>query len=89
MYVYINKKQPNVYCVRLTETIIVVLLVLIASIVIICKSLWIKASAKWLNVMYTKKQIYYCEMISAEFKPLIYILKSIVRLKMKKKELNK
>ncbi len=39
----------------LTETchsicIVLLLLVLIASIVLICKSLWIKASAKWLNV---------------------------------------
>ncbi len=41
-----------VYCVRLTDTcplhlhVVALLLVLIASIVLICKSLWIKASAK-------------------------------------------
>ncbi len=44
------------YCVRLTEAchlllhVAALLLVLIASIVLICKLLWIKASAKWLNV---------------------------------------
>ncbi len=32
------------------EDIVALLLVLIASIILICKSLWIKASAKWLNV---------------------------------------
>ncbi len=32
--------------------IYIITLILIASIVLICKSLWIKASAKWLNVMY-------------------------------------
>ncbi len=43
------------FCVRLSLVIALVyycsLLVLIASIVLIWKSLWIKASAKWLNVM--------------------------------------
>ncbi len=33
--------------------VVALLLVLIASIVLICKSLWIKASAKWLNVNVT------------------------------------
>ncbi len=57
---YIIKKTTcycYMYCVRLTETCyspcisLLFLLILIASIVLICKSLWIKASAKWLNVI--------------------------------------
>ncbi len=52
MYSIINyKKKPcYVYCVKLTETryssCIALLLILIASIVLICELLWIKASSK-------------------------------------------
>ncbi len=45
-------KEILACCVNLTETghIIALLLVLIASIVLVCKSLWIKASAKLINL---------------------------------------
>ncbi len=49
-------KAPFMICwlwalyTKITEIYIALLLVLIASIALICKSLWIKASAKWLNV---------------------------------------
>ncbi len=48
-YFILFKKTNYVYCARLTETCSFD--GLIASIILlICKSLWIKASAKWLNV---------------------------------------
>ncbi len=57
LLVFFKKINKNcyVYCVRLTKAchstcmFVALLLVLIASIVLICKSLWIKVS-KWLNV---------------------------------------
>ncbi len=52
---YLKKKNPSyMYCARLTETVMALVYCcslngLIASIVLlICTSLWIKASAKWL-----------------------------------------
>ncbi len=48
------------------SVLVVLILQLIASIVLICKSLWIKASAKWLNININKYIYKYIQYIGLE-----------------------
>ncbi len=51
IYIYIHTHTYiYIYIYVNTKNLIANQMILIASIVLICKSLWIKASAKWLNV---------------------------------------